>query len=164
MNGGCSFINNHAHKGPSTASVSIMIPTIADGVRWAPIVIKIKPNPNCKNPAKNPKKISLGDIIIFSDIRKPINNAKTPATNWAGTISTVGYFLTTKIKVANDIGIMKAAIFPDIWPGDKELPTIKSIPEIARIIEVRVIAEIFSLLMETFQGKINNIQKELDWN
>ena len=24
---------------------------------------------------------------------------------------------------------MKAAIFPDIWPGDKELPTIKSIPE-----------------------------------
>ena len=58
MKGGCSFINNQAHKGPSTASVNIMIPTIADGVLWAPIVINIKPNPNCKNPAKNPKNAS----------------------------------------------------------------------------------------------------------
>ena len=39
-------IKIHAHMGPKTASVSIMIPTNADGVRLAPIVIKIKPKPN----------------------------------------------------------------------------------------------------------------------
>ena len=48
----------HAHIGPKTASVNIMIPTNADGVRLAPIVIKIKPKPNWKNPARNPRKIS----------------------------------------------------------------------------------------------------------
>ena len=41
-----SFANNQAQKGPNTASVNIIIPTKADGVDLAPIVIKIKPNPN----------------------------------------------------------------------------------------------------------------------
>ena len=48
-------MKSQAHKGPKTASVNIMIPTNADGVRRAPIVIKIKPKPNWKNPAKKPK-------------------------------------------------------------------------------------------------------------
>ena len=43
--GGFSFTNIQAHKGPKTASVNIIIPTIADGVFFAPIVIKIKPKP-----------------------------------------------------------------------------------------------------------------------
>ena len=34
-----------------------MIPTSADGVILAPIVIKINPKPTWKKPAKNPKKI-----------------------------------------------------------------------------------------------------------
>ena len=114
INGGCSFINSHAQRGPNTASVNIIIPTIADGVLWAPIVMKIKPNPNCKNPARKPKKISCTEIKILPDMTNPIINAKIPATNCAGTISTLGYFLTTRIKTANEIGIMKAAIFPTI--------------------------------------------------
>ena len=44
-NGGFSFKKNHAQRGPKTASVNIIIPTIADGVVLAPIVIKIKPKP-----------------------------------------------------------------------------------------------------------------------
>ena len=51
-NGGFSLANNHAQRGPKTASVNIMIPTIAEGVLLAPIVIKIKPKPIWKNPAK----------------------------------------------------------------------------------------------------------------
>ena len=43
---GISFIKSHAHKGPSIASVNIIIPTTAEGVDLAPIVINIKPNPN----------------------------------------------------------------------------------------------------------------------
>ena len=42
--GEVSFINNQAHKGPNTASVSIKMPTTAEGVVCDPIVIKIKPN------------------------------------------------------------------------------------------------------------------------
>ena len=57
-NGGFSFANNQAHSGPKTASVNIIIPTIADGVFLAPIVIKIKPNPIWKKPAKKPRNIS----------------------------------------------------------------------------------------------------------
>ena len=56
--GGFSFINIQAHSGPNTASVSIIIPTMADGVVLAPIVIKIKPNPSWKKPARNPRNIS----------------------------------------------------------------------------------------------------------
>ena len=44
--GGFSLTNIHAHSGPNTASVIIIIPTIAEGVFLAPIVINIKPNPN----------------------------------------------------------------------------------------------------------------------
>ena len=44
-NCGFSFANNQAHSGPKTASVNIIIPTIADGVFLAPTVIKINPKP-----------------------------------------------------------------------------------------------------------------------
>ena len=72
-------------------------------------------------------------------------------------MSTSGYFLTTKIKIANEIGIRNAAIFPDISPGDKELPTIMIMPAIAKMIEAKVILDIFSL-------KINNqIQQEISF-
>ena len=51
---------------------------------------------------------------------------------------------------------MKAAILPDIWPGDKEVPTIKIIPEIAKIIETKVNFETFSL-----RNKYPNIAKNI---
>ncbi len=54
---GLSLTNRKAHRGPKTDSDSIMMPTIADGVVLAPIVIKINPNPIWKKPAKKPKKI-----------------------------------------------------------------------------------------------------------
>ena len=63
-----------------------------------------------------------------------------------------------KIKIANDIGIMKAAILPDICPGDSEVPTIKIIPEIAKPIETKVNFEIFS-----FKNKYPNIAKNIVW-
>ena len=69
INGGFSFTNNHAQRGPKTASVNIIIPTIADGVFLAPIVIKINPKPIWKNPAKNPKNKSCIEIVIFVDIK-----------------------------------------------------------------------------------------------
>ena len=71
--------------------------------------------------------------------------ANTPAINCEGTMSTLGYFLTTNIKTANEIGIKKAAILPVIWPGHNDPPTINKIPEIAKIIDTSVINEIFSL-------------------
>ena len=43
------------------------------------------------------------------------------------------------------MGIENAAKFPFISPGDKELPTMTRTPMIAKIIENRVIEEIFSL-------------------
>jgi len=42
---GFSFTNSQAQRGPNIASVSIIMPTIADRVFLAPIVIKIKPSP-----------------------------------------------------------------------------------------------------------------------
>ena len=42
---GFSLTNIQAHIGPRTASVNIIIPTIAEGVVLAPIVINIKPKP-----------------------------------------------------------------------------------------------------------------------
>ena len=60
------------------------------------------------------------------------------------------------IKTAKELGIIKATIFPDNCPGDKELPTISIIPEIARIIEVKVILDIFS-----FKKKYPNIAKKI---
>ena len=44
--------------GPKTDSDNMMMPTIADGVVLAPIVIKINPKPTWKKPAKKPKNIS----------------------------------------------------------------------------------------------------------
>ena len=38
--------------------------------------------------------------------------ANTPAINCEGTMSTLGYFLTTNIKTANEIGIKKAFLMP----------------------------------------------------
>ena len=88
--------------------------------------------------------MSFKDIKIVLDIKYPMIKAITPAINCNGTISTLGNFLTIKINVANDIGIIKAAIFPLICPTVNELPTIKIIPEIAKTIEVNVIKFIFS--------------------
>ncbi len=45
ISAGFSFIKSHAHSGPKIASVIIIIPTTADGVFLAPIVIKMKPKP-----------------------------------------------------------------------------------------------------------------------
>ncbi len=45
-NCGTSSKKIHAQKGPKTASVIIKIPTIADKVFFAPIVIRIKPSPS----------------------------------------------------------------------------------------------------------------------
>ena len=64
---GISSKKIHAQNGPSTASVIIKIPTIADKVFFAPIVMKIKPSPTWKKPAKKPKIKSFGDIIIFDE-------------------------------------------------------------------------------------------------
>ena len=141
---GLSPANRKAHIGPKTDSDNIIIPTIADGVLRAPIVINIKPNPTWKKPAVKPKNISCEEIISFSDNKNPIKHELTPAINWAGTMSTVGNFLTIIIKTANVIGMLKAAKFPDISPGDKELPTINNTPVIAKIIEAKVIDEIVS--------------------
>ena len=141
---GLSLTNKKAHIGPRTDSDSIITPTIADGVLRAPIVIKIKPKPTWKKPAKKPKNISCEEIINLFDRRNPIKHELMPATNCAGTISTVGNFLTIMINIANVIGIVNAAKLPDNSPGDSEFPTIKKTPEIAKIIEVNVIAEIFS--------------------
>ena len=142
--GGFSLANNHAQRGPKTASVNIMIPTIAEGVLLAPIVIKIKPRPTWNAPAKKPKNISWAEIRIFEEKKYPIIKAPIPAKNWSGIMSVLGNFLTIKIRVANEIGIIKATMFPSNWPGDKLLPTIKIIPENAKIIDARVSFEIFS--------------------
>ncbi len=59
-------------------------------------------------------------------------------------MSTCGYFLIIKIKIEKDIGIINAAKFPIIAPGDNEVPTIKVMPTTARIIENKVTLDIFS--------------------
>ena len=141
---GLSLTNRNAQIGPRTDSDNIIIPTIAEGVLRAPIVIKIKPKPTWKKPAKKPKKISCGEIINLFDNKNPIKHELIPATNCAGTISTVGNFLTIIISTANVIGIVNAARFPESSPGESEFPTIKKTPDIAKTIEVNVMAEIFS--------------------
>ena len=78
------------------------------------------------------------EIIISFDSKKPINNAPIPAISCIGTMSIDGYFLIIKISVEKEMGIINAAIFPTICPGDKEFPTIKIIPENANIIETKV--------------------------
>ncbi len=118
---------------------------MAEGVVLAPVVININPNPTWKQPPRKPRKISCGEIIIFVESKKPIKHEHIPATNCAGTISTVGNFLTIIIKTAKVIGIVNAARFPESSPGVNEFPTINKTPDIAKIIDVNVIAEIFSL-------------------
>ena len=84
-----------------------------------------------------------------------------PATNWAGTISIDGYFLTTTINTANVMGIENAAKFPFNSPGDKEFPTIIKTPTIAKIIENNVINEIFSFKKKYPKIDKNKICKEI---
>ena len=141
---GLSLTNRKAHKGPNTDSLNIIIPTIAEGVFLAPIVINIKPKPTWKKPAKKPRKISWYEIIILFERKKPIKQQQIPATNCAGTISTNGNFLTIIIKIAKVTGIEKAAKFPDNSPGDKEFPTIINTPIVAKLIELKVTKFIFS--------------------
>ena len=138
-------MNNQAQSGPKTASVNIMIPTRAEVVFLAPIVINKNPSPTWKVPAINPRKMSWYDICILFEKKYPIKIAPTPAMNCIGTISVSGNFLTIKINVAKAMGIIKAAKFPDIWPNDKEFPSIKIIPEKAKIIDAKVNFDIFSL-------------------
>ena len=145
--------------GPNTDSDNMIIPTIADGVVLAPIVININPKPTWKNPAKNPKKISFGEIIILVESRNPIRQELIPAINCAGTMSTFGNFLTIIIKTAKVIGIVKAARFPDNSPGVKEFPTITKTPVIAKTIETSVIKLIFS-----FKKKYPNIARNSIWS
>ena len=97
--------------------------------------------------------------MILVESKKPIRHELTPATNWAGTISTEGNFLTIIIKTAKVIGIVKAAKLPDNSPGDNELPTINKTPVIARQIENKVIKFIFSL-----RKKYPNIARNIIWS
>ena len=141
-------MKSQAHSGPNTASVSIRIPTTAAGVVWDPMVIIIKPKPIWKVPAKNPKKRSWDETDNLPAIKYPIRAAKIPATNCEGTISIFGYFLTIIIKTANEIGIINATILPKNWLLDwidKELPIIRSTPNIPIKIEIKVTKLIFSL-------------------
>ena len=158
---GLSLTNKNAQSGPKTDSDNIIIPTIADGVVLAPMVIKINPKPTWKKPAKNPKKISWGDIIIFVERKNPIKQELIPAINCAGTISTEEFFLTIIIKIAKVIGIVKAAKFPESSPGVKELPTINKTPVIAKIIEVKVIILIFSFRKIYPKTARNNIWSDI---
>ena len=160
-NDGLSLTNKKAHMGPNTDSDNIITPTIAEGVVLAPIVINIKPKPTWKKPAKKPKKISLGDIISLVESKNPTKHELTPATNWAGTISTVGYFLIIIIKIAKTIGIENAARFPDNSPGESEFPTINKTPVIAKKIEIKVVTLIFSFKKKYPKIAKNNIWSEI---
>ena len=89
--------------------------------------------------------VAVDMSVLLQPISKnPIMQELKPAINCAGTISTVGNFLTIIIKTANVIGIVKAARFPVNSPGVNEFPTITKTPVIAKIIEIKVIVLIFS--------------------
>jgi len=62
----------------------------------------------------------------------------------AGTISTLGYFLTIITKIAKVIGITKATMLPTNFPPDKESPIINNTPDMAKMIAINVCMEIFS--------------------
>ena len=66
-NEGLSLTNKKAQRGPKTDSDNMIIPTIAEGVVLAPVVININPRPTWKQPATKPKKISCGEIIILDE-------------------------------------------------------------------------------------------------
>ena len=88
----------------------------------------------------------------------PIIIAIIPAYSCKGTISILGYFLIISIKIAKEIGITNAAILPVICPLERSDPIIKIIPDIAKIIDDKVIFEIFS-----FKKKYPNIAKKIVW-
>ena len=88
--------------------------------------------------------MSLDDTKIVGDIINPTIIAIIPATNWRGIMSTSGNFLTINIKIAKEIGIINATIFPVISPGEIEFPNIKIIPKIANKIQKNVNLEIVS--------------------
>ena len=48
-------------------------------------------------------------MILGGNAKNQLDMSSSPATNWAGTISTEGNFLTIIIKTAKVIGIVKAA-------------------------------------------------------
>ena len=140
-------MKSQAHSGPKTASVNIKMPTTAAVVVWDPIVIIINPKPIWKVPAKNPKNRSWGEIDNLPATKYPIKAAKIPAINCDGTISTFGYFRTITINTANEIGMINATILPKNWSldwTDKELPIIRSTPDIPKTIEIKVIKPILS--------------------
>ena len=88
-----------------------------------------------------------GMLASNEDLCEPIIQDLIPATNWAGTMSTVGYFLTITINTAKEIGIIKAIIFPkncSLVCMDRELPTINNTPDIPNKIEIKVTKLIFS--------------------
>ena len=93
---------------------------------------------------------------VFSMYNTTVANANFIIQTQTIFLAIFGYFLTTKIKTANDIGIKKAAKFPIIWPPDNELPTINKIPAIAKIMDIRVMVEIFS-----FKKKYPKIAKKI---
>ena len=70
----------------------------------------------------------------------------------------IGYFLIISIKIAKEIGITNAAILPIICPLERSDPIIKIIPDIAKIIEAKVIFRIFS-----FKKKYPNMAKKIVW-
>ena len=59
------------------------------------------------------------------------------------------------------MGIVNAARFPDISPGDNEFPTIKNTPEIAKIIDINVTAVILSLRKKYPKTAKNKICNEI---
>ena len=142
-----SLMKSQAHNGPNTASLNIKIPTTAEAVDFDPIVISINPKPTWKTPAIEAKKRSLDDIVISSTITKPTATVIIAAINCAGTISTLGFFLIMITKIAKEIGIKNAIIFPmnssSDWI-DRELPSINKTPNKPIKIEIKVIVLIYS--------------------
>jgi hypothetical protein len=76
-------------------------------------------------------------------------------------MSTAGNFLTIIINTANVMGIKKAAKFPESSPEVKEFPTIVDTPTTAKIIENKVIEEIFSFKKKYPKIAKNKICKEI---
>ena len=70
---------------------------------------------------------------------------KMEAYQIAGIISTFWFFLTIIINVEKLIGIIKATRLPNNVPEDIESPTMIPIPDIAKMIEKKLIKETFSL-------------------
>ena len=77
-------------------------------------------------------------------INTPYKILKIDAYQTAGTISKFEFFLTTITSTEKQIGITKATRFPNSVPSLKESPIMIIMPLIAKIIEAKLIAYIFS--------------------